>query len=417
MGRNRKAWSHSVGRYGATVRIFEPRLGAPLRWDYRLADGKRTRPEVEPTIVVRATANERTDPVLVARAIEVCEQMAASLTLAPLRRETQPQLLTVAHAFALFFDERRQALPASREARQHHKQSRAFWLRELGEETVWDAVPPADVWGALLRLRARGQVPTAEKRLANLRTLYRWLRDRMGYDTLRDPTRGIEKRDLVKGHSPRRPRYTTEEVERLVDASAAFGERVALFVTLLADSGARAVQVRQAMRSGFNAELEPPVPAGHAPCGWLVLPAVKGQDAMVTYLTLRERAAIDAALLTYLSEWEAQWQAEGVDYPLVPGGRTDREIAPEPITDTALRKEWRRIEKAAGIAKRARRTFHGVRRSWSDDIEEGEGLDTVTAAGGWSRRETVEGIYLSKRRFQHLERARKRREREANDAE
>lgn len=410
MARPRKPWSHSVGRYGATVTIREPRPGAPLRWDYREA-GKRRRPEVEPRTVVRRGANEAVDPTLAEAAKELCERKAASLTLEPLRQSTQPERLTVARAYLLYFDPRRQALPASREARVHHEASRAFWTAELGAETVWDAIAPADVWGALLRLRQAGRIPTAEKRLANLRTLHRWLRDRMGYDTLRDPTRGLDKRELTKGHQPRRPRYTAAEVERLVAAAPAFGERFALFVTLLADSGARAVQVRHAMRSGLDADMEPQPPKDHAPHGWIVLPPVKGQEPMVTYLTAREREAIDAAMATYLAEWEAEWQEHGTDYPLIPGGRTDREILPEPISDAGLRKEWPKLERAAGIKSKDRRTFHGVRRSWSDDIEETEGLDTVTAAGGWSRRETVEGIYLSKKRFSHLEKARIKRER------
>lgn len=416
MARPRKPWSHSVGRYGATVTIREPRPGAPLRWDYR-EGGKRKRPEVDPRTVVRTDPDGPVDPVLAERAKDLCERKAATLTLEPLRRATEPERLTVGLAFALYHDPRRRALPASREARTHHATSRTFWTAALGDETPWDAVPPADVWGALLGLREKGRVPTAEKRLANLRTLYRWLRDRMGYDTLRDPTRGLEKRQLLAGHQPRRPRYTATEVEALVASAPAFGERFALFTTLLADSGARAVQVRLAMRSGLDAELEPRPPKDHAPHGWLVLPAVKGQDPMVTYLTHRERAAVDAALATYLAEWEAQWQAEQVDYPLIPGGRTDRMLLPEPISDKALRKVWPALEKAAGIESRSRRTFHGVRRSWSDDIEESEGLDTVTAAGGWSRRETVEGIYLSKRRFGHLEKARRRREKDVADAE
>ncbi|HEX7048717.1 MAG TPA: hypothetical protein VF188_00790 [Longimicrobiales bacterium] len=61
-----------------------------------------------------------------------------------------------------------------------------------------------------------------------------------------------------------------------------------------------------------------------------------------------------------------------------------------------------------------RRTFHGVRRAWSDDIEESKGLDTVTAAGGWSRRETPEALHISKRHVGHLEGARRRRERETD---
>ena len=78
--------------------------------------------------------------------------------------------------------------------------------------------------------------------------------------------------------------------------------------------------------------------------------------------------------------------------------------------DRALRKMWVRLERAAKVPALPRRAFHGVRRSWADDIEAAHGLDTVTAAGGWSRRETPEQVYVSRRKYGHLERARKRRE-------
>lgn len=411
MARPRKPWSYSVGRYGSTVRIYEPRPGAALRWDYR-EGGARRRPEVDPTTYVRKDPRGPTDPVLVSRAIELCEKKAAELTLAPLRAAAQPEVLTLGRAYELYFNPRRKALPKSKSARKHHEASRAFWLHELNPETPWDRIAPADVWAALERLTDAGQVATAEKRYQNLRTLYLWLRERMGYDTLRNPLRTLDLKQLTAGYQPRRPRYTDEEVERLVAASAEFGPRMRLFVTLLADSGARAIQVRHAMRSGLNPELEPPVPAGHAPDGWLVLPAVKGQDIMVTYLTRRQREAIEEALRTYLADWEAEWLENGTDYPLLPAGRIDRdELTREPISDTALRRVWPKLEKRAGVESKPRRLFHAVRRSWADDISQSEGLDTATAAGGWSRRDTVEGIYVSRIKYSHLERARQRRAR------
>lgn len=409
--RRSAGWSYSVKRYGVSVRIFESRPGAALRWDYQ-EDGQRTRPEVTPRAFVRGAPDGPLDATLMRQAEDLCEQKAAALRLQPLRSETDPPTLTVGEAYRLYFEPRRRALPASREARIHHTASRAFWTQELGAETLWDRIRPGDVWGALTRLKEAGQVATAEKRFSNLNKLYTWLRDRMGYEELKNPLRTLRKADLRTGYQPRRPRYTDAEVERLVAAAPRFGERMALFVTLLADSGARAVQVRRAMRSGLDCDLEPAPPKGDAPHGWIMLPAVKGQEPMLTYLTARERRALDAALASYLAEWEAEWQGDGTDYPLVPGGRTDSRglLNRQPITDAALRRVWPRLEKAARVPRKARRTFHGVRRAWADDIEAGEGLDTVTAAGGWSKRDTPEQLYISKRRYSHLERARRRRE-------
>lgn len=408
MAKPRKRWSHSTGRYGNKVRMYEPRLAAPLRWAYRV-DGKLTRPEVEPTLRVRTKETSPVDPVLERRAVDRCEQFAAQLTLEPLRKETEPQALTVTEAYRLYFNPRKKALPPSREALTHHTGSREFWTDELGGGTLWDAITPADVKAALLRLKEAGKIPTAEKRLANLRTLFKWLRDMAGYDQVRDPTRGIDKRKMFEGHTPSRPRYTALQMETMLEASPAFGPRFGLFTSLLVDSGARAVQVRNAWRSGLNCELEPPPPAGFAPHGHLLLPGVKGQGAMLIALTHRQLVELRLALATYLAPWEAEYEKSKTDYPLIPGGSEDDPVR-EPISDTALRKVWARLEASAGIERKARRAFHGSRRSWSDEIYETEGLDTLAAAGGWSKRDTPEAVYISKAKYTHIDRARQRRE-------
>lgn len=114
MARPRKPWKESTGRYGSTVRIYEPRLGAPLRWDYRDASGRRTRPEVVPELRVRRGPNEPLDPVLVRQAQDRLEQKAAELALEPLRRASEPHELTLGQAYRLYFDPKRRALPRSK---------------------------------------------------------------------------------------------------------------------------------------------------------------------------------------------------------------------------------------------------------------------------------------------------------------
>jgi integrase len=410
MARPRKTWTYSVGRYGATVRIWEPRLAAPLRWDYT-ENGKRRRPEVKPLTRVRTKASQPPDPMLEQAAKDLCEQKAATLTLEPLREATEPEALTVGMAYSLYFDPKRKALPKSKAGRVHVEGSRKFWLAQLKPETRWDAIAPADVKAGLETLIEAGKIPTAEKRLANLVTLYHWLVDGMGYDLLRNPARGIDFKKLMDGYQPRRPRYTTAEVDRLIEKSRDKGPRFDLFVKLMADSGARAGQVRMAVRSGLNCALEPPPPAGMFPLGWLALPKVKGQPAMLTALTRRQREALDVALAGYLAALESAWLENGTDYYLIPGGNV-KAITASPITDNALRHMWAKLEEAAEIPKVKRRAFHGSRRAWSDDIHEHEGLETLTAAGGWTKSETPESIYLSKAKYSHIERARKRRERE-----
>lgn len=417
MPRKRDLWSFSTGRYGATVRVYEPRLGAPLRYDWRDPDGSRHRPEVRP--IITFDPDRPVDPARAKRAEDLCERKAAELRLEPLRDETAPKALTLGRAYDLYFDPRRRALPKSRSARVHHTASREFWTEELGADAAVDAIPPADVKGALERLRETGKVQTAIKRLANLRTLIRWLQEDMGHDDLRDPTRGIKKKHVRGDYRPRRRRYTDEERTAIRDQLPQADHRFRLFMTLVMRSGPRGVQAREAMRSGLDTPLEPPPPKGYAPHGWLVLGAVKGQDPMVIFLSAEERAEIDAALASYLAPWEAEYQAgERTDYPLIPGGRIDRgELEDEPISDTALRTMLHTIEKAAGVEHRDWRGFHGFRRSWVDEMDEKVGTDTAAHAGGWSDTDMVTGTYVSRVRYGHLERARKAKEEGADDAE
>lgn len=415
MARPRKKWSDSTGQYGATVRIYEDKLGGLLRWDYR-EGGQRVRPEVDPPMRVRRDAKSDVVPELVTRARHALEQKAARLALKEQRNEQKPEQLTVAGAYALYFDPRKRALPRGKSSLTLHKLARAFWTEELGAATPWDHIAPADVWGALERVREAGHIPTAEKHYNNLRTLYRWLVDRMGYEHLRNPLRTLDKAKLTEGHTPQRPRYTVEEVERMVAVSPQFGERFALFVAFLADSGARGIQVRVAWRSMLDAELQPPPPPGWGkPHGWIVLPAVKGQKPMLTLLTARQRAAVDRALATYLAPWEAEWQESRKDYPLLPSDRgSDRGPRPlvrRPISDTALRRTWAKMETASKVPPRDRLAFHGIRRSWSDDVNQKAGFDAMASAGGWSDRRTPEKIYLSVD-YEGIESARKARESE-----
>lgn len=411
MARPRKLWSCVVGRHGEKVRVYEPRFGAPVRWDWRDAEGVRHRPEVNPPLVVRPDPAGPVDPGCERQARDACRKRQEELQrLANLRRASDPEHLTHGAGWALFFDPKREALPPSPQARTHYRLSRAFWELELRMDTPWDAVKPADVEGALKRLIAKGQYQTAAKRLANLRHLTRWLRDRMDYDTLRDPTRGVEARALLAGYEPRRPRYTPQELQKLFDAAPRLGERFALFVTLLREHGARGGQIRLAMRSGLDCALEPPPPPDFFPHGWLMLPGVKHQRDMLLPLTRRAREAIDAAIVSYLAPWEAEYQDGGADYPLIPGGRTDRELLREPISDNGLRKLWPKMEQLAGVPKLPRRVFHGGRRSWVDEMRDAIGVDATAHAGGWGDTDMVQNVYSSPRRYADLERARRARE-------
>ena len=407
MGRPRKPWAYSAGRYGRTVRIFEPRVGAALRWDYRDETGRRHRPEVHPSIVVRPSPSDPVDAILAQRARDLCDRKLGELHLVPAREASQAETLTHAGAWALFYDPRRAALPKSRSARKHFDDTRKYMLAELGGDALWNAIAPADVWGALLRLKAKGQVQTAVKRLRNMRTLARWLREKMRIKGLEDPTLGLEVKKLFEGYTPVRPRLTPDQTRALAGVLPSLNWRMRLFLTSLMKSGTRGIQARTAMRSGLDRRLEPPPPPDVAPLGWFVYGDVKGQEPHLVFLTLAHRLEIARAIGRRwdgekwedgpLANWERLHQAgEIADYPLIPGGYLSRGIELRPVSDTGLRKQLRAALAAAGIPKLDRMGFHAIRRAWADYVRRRLGLDAATMGGGWSRRETVQESYTSK---------------------
>lgn len=413
MARPRKPWSATTGEYGKSLRIFEPKAGAPLRWDYR-EGGERKRPDVMPLMRVRTSPTSPVDVVLEKQAVALLEQKHAEMTLAPVvkvSRTIDAATLTVAQAYALYNDPKRKALPKSRSAMQHHSAGRAFWEKALGVETLWNDIPPADVEGPLLTLIEAQQVETAVKRLQTLRTMTRWLQRKMRIRGLEDPTIGIEASELKAGYAPNQPRLTPEQVKSLRDVLPTLDWRSRLYYTLLIPSGTRAVQARSAMRSMLDAPQQPPIPSGFAPFGWIALGAVKGQTPHLTYFTEQQRAAVDAALAGPLARFEAKYQAREIDdYPLIPGGRIDRdELTMEPVSDRILRYDMGWVFRAAGIPKEVGdgMGFHAIRRAWSDLMDDAMGTEGAAAAGGWTDDRMLKGTYRSKLRHKHLEQARK----------
>jgi integrase len=395
MGRKPKRWSFKTGDYGERTRIYEPRLGAPLRWDMRSVGGGR--PEVKPLMYVRRAPGEKVDAVLVQQAEELCKKKHAEIRLQEPEAEPSDDVVTLERAYAIYFNPRKKALPDSREARNHHEGSRAFWLAELGGRTDFNAIKRSDVTAALLRLKEKGQVQTALKRLNNLRTMYNWLVDEEGLE-LSNPTAGYRKlRDrIAAGYEPRRPRLTPAQMQALRTGLLTASWRLRLLFTLMLDSGIRAVQARTAMRSHLNAPLESPMPEGMAPHGWALFGAVKGQRRHLSHLTVEQRTAIDAVIAGPLAEWEGKYQAgELKDYPLVPGGEPLR-LQLRPISDTALRDELKDIFAAAGIPKMPgdRKGFHMARRAWAELVRSKLGFEVMKEAGGWHNEDTAK-LYVS----------------------
>ena len=428
-------FSYSSGRYGAKVRIYEPREGGELRFDYVDEAGVRQRPGAG--IVVRKSPSAPIDLELEKAAIKAADDIEARLRLGQLRVATEPAQLTLERAFDLYFDPLRRALPASYEARKHLEgtrhdvlaEARRLYAEQHPAGIPWNVFKPGDLWGMLLRIRDDGRVETASKRLRNVRTLYRWLRDKMGYDDLKDPTRGLEERKLREGYEPKQPRYTEGDLPRLIAVSFGVDPRLRLYLALADDSGARNKALRIAMRSMLDQPLDLPPTREQAPLGWLKLPALKGQGHALTFLTLRQRLELARAMWKrneggvwvdgYLAALERRYHEEGIDYPLFPGGQIGSRGVVDPTRPRAYRfasyngfGTWlREAERRAEIPHQDRRAFHGIRRAWSDYTHNETDLATLAAAGAWQREETPQAHYLSKAKYGKLANSREAQER------
>lgn len=417
-------WSQKVGEHGSVVRVRERKPGGRVQLHYAdPADPSRRRSRYAAVGSVRDSEG-RLLPDRMRDALEEARDLAARLRLAKDNAAIEPVRLTVADGFARFHDEQKGALPASRSAQVHHRAARAFWEGWLSPSTPWNRVPPSDVLAGLQQFTRQGKVPTAEKYLRCLRTVHRWLVDRHGLEGLKDPTRGIRVKEVLGGHEPRRPRYTGEELGKILGVAHEVDPRFRFALIWADHSGARSAALYRARRSHVDEALDIPPTPNQAPYGWANLPALKGQDRALTFLTLQQRLEFVRAIWKrwngvrwvpgYLSRLEERYQQEGKDYPLIPGGVLPRDGVirrARQVANNTLLNWLAEAEEKAEVPHVPRRGWHGVRRAWADYTMDQTDLDTVQAAGAWSDRDTPERIYLER-----VKRGRLAKSREAQEA-
>lgn len=427
--------SESYGRRPNSVSLREEKEpGSNVLLDYTVK-GERKKPSLG--YPVRTVQGKRSawDWDALQRAREAAEDRAAELRLGQLRKDASEDRVTVGSGFALYHDPDRGGVRGAKSTVFRHRFARREWEKWLGEETPWNAVQPADVEGLVRKYQARGMAPTAKELVKNLRACFNWLRKKRGLRHLNDPTESIDIADIMAGHDPHRPRYSPDEARRIVAVRDDVDPRFALMVALMDDSGARREALRRIWRSDFMAPLDYD-PSADAPHGWLLLPALKGQDRTLIFLTAFQRREIDRALTGYLSELERLYHAEGRDYPLFPGtrlkGNAETVVQPDggthagrwrpgqtkayqPVSQARTREWLLDAEKRAKVEHVHGRGWHGIRRAVSDYLEEATDLATLTTAMGWSSQAVPEKIYLEKRKTEKRSRAREAMEKKRKD--
>lgn len=415
------------------VRAREEReKGAPVVLDYTdPRTGKRVKETVQPQIIVR-DGRDRLDAARVELAQKAADDRSAELRLNRERQIAEPLRLTTKAAFDRYFDPANGGMPrkggkADGPLLKHsstyytsHDRARRFWLRELGADAVWNRHTPADIDAAAARGKEEHGTEAVAQFVERLSIVANWLRDKADLE-VKNPARAFDATAFRGGATPRRPRFTEEELEKLIRHSRAADPRFRLLFCFADSSGSRGGQIREAWRSALDAPLAVTPRPEDAPFGWIAFGGVKGQAAHLVFLTDFQRAEIGGAIGGYydedagkwkpghLSEFEGRYLATGQDYPLVPGGYTRRGMCPandrfgRPRTDVqpTVRKSllnWlEKAERVAGVEHVKGRGMHGVRRAWAKYMRRVIGKGAATHAGGWSKEETMEEIYAGER--------------------
>jgi len=285
----------------------------------------------------------------------------------------------------------------------------------FGKERLWTDLDRADLrslWRQrITELYGQGLdgLRGAEVTLTRVLAVAAWLRDEGKIPTtacvaartwkqhLRDDWRQLT--GARADYEPKRPRYTLEEMRKILAAAPQVDPRLELLVALGAEL--RLGQVLRARRSDLNLE-----------AGAFTVPGIRGKRGVREYLTGGQIAAAGTALTVgYLKALEA---ASG-DFPLfpqgqMPGGRSGAPVAAErhrcakPIGRRTALDWFHEAEQLAGVPHVEGRGWYGLRRAGVDAAKAaGISREGLKAHGGWTDAQMPDQVYAE----QDTERARR----------
>jgi hypothetical protein len=407
--------------YTVTVRE-EKRPGTNVILDYTVHAGARRKPTLGFPVRFQKGKKWVWDERALEKAREEAQDRSAELRLSRLKESVlEAESLTLQDAIDLYLDPAKGGLPKDPKSQTEYRRSLMRWIVFLGPDRPWNRIRRSEVlaWGR--KREEEGKIPTLMNEVAVLRILYRWLDGQAGIDGLIDPVKQFPWKRFRQAHRVSRPRFTPNDVRAIVKVRHDVDPRFALFLALMDDSGARRKAVKTLWRSAVDCPMDMEPSEDEAPYGWIRFPALKGQESPLHLLTAFERRELEVAFGGYLRELEAAWQEAGTDYPLFPGARigdkTEQVVgltqpgAYRAVSDKNTQRWLWEAEERAGVEHVQGRAYHGIRRTVADLLFEELGLDGVTAAMGWSSRNTPEQIYLDKRRMGHRVGAREAMER------
>jgi hypothetical protein len=288
-------------------------------------------------------------------------------------------------------------------------------------ETVWGKDTPAESidegkWTTLIRRRIEGLIGRGNTgvratiiTVSRLITVFNWLRKRkmipIGAGGIDDDWKAdlLAYRRGVTGSKrdpePHQPRFTLEEMRKIVKAAPHVDPRMAILLYVTAEL--RLGQTSRAMRSDLKLD--------KAEFGELHVYGAGHKSGEIVELTKGMRIVVDAYLSGFLSSLEEQYLATGKDYPMFPAGRifgrkhgTGHKLGKKMRSEQHVSRQWviktfHAVTAKAGVPYVAGRAAYGLRRLPVDlALEQEIGDQGLQALGGWSSTAVPKSIYAER---------------------
>ena len=447
-------WSHTVGLGRDKVTVYEEvkrkrvlylkwRRGG--NWKYRsLAEDAARDGHATPTLLdekgaaLAARALDRKQKWAIGKAEDQFAKLRSEGATTPMAAAVTPPPADIALAlgktWAVLSDPETGKYRGNSPHEKEVKREFEHAVRILGEEATWEGIKHRDL-GKLWRrriqeLRADGHDGHrgAEITVARFLAIASWLRDNedipkdacLASSSWKDDLRADWKEAAGSDddYAPHRPRFSLDEMRRILVASSRVDPRLDLLLAIGAEL--RHGQVKRAMRSHLVAAVKD----GKQIWRFRV-PGRGKKKGTIIRLTTGQVHAVARAFHGYLRLLEQAYRAGEIsDYRLFFSGRmrgnqpdlmkprkngrsasyhtkftqptaeVDRHAARPPISDTGLRKWFERARVLAKIGKVEGLSKYGLRRQAVDATKELKASrEALQNIGGWSDTQVPDGIY------------------------
>lgn len=406
---NADRWHWSIGEDQLKVTVFERPSKAGvlyLRWRVTTATGRAWKMVSLGAVLRDAKGQVKRDIVLFAK-----EQARTKYrTLGqPEPSADAPRQLTIGQSVAIVVDKDKGLYPKKSNYRADVLRALQHAVLIWGASTPWASIKRAEIrqlWRRRLEmLKAKGKVGArgAETTVGRVLTVAAWLRDEelIPGDACMAPRRWKQTlREEAGNPDPHRPRYTLDEMRKILAVADQVDPRFGLMVAIGAEL--RLGQVLRVRRHDLDLPGKTVKIRGAGKKRGTTVEFTPGQYASVVY-------ALEKGYLRAL-------ETQVADYPLFPSrrlwkapdgiwvARTDREL--QPVGRRCVGGWWNEAERLAEIPHVRGRACYGVRRVAVDGFMDlGISEEGLQSAGGWDNSQMPKEVYAEKGRVKHRKEA------------